>query len=117
MVKIYLRYNLKTTFGVVTSFPSNVVFDGSGKCAITGALEHVLIWDIKKGAKVASYSDSEVKKQPVVSQILLSPDKTHLATGCVWPGILGEFWASNGVPEEQVCGGGDRRLRELTFCF
>lgn len=85
MVKIYLRYSLKTTFGVVTSFPSNIVFDGTGKCAITGALEHVLIWDLKKGAKVASYSDTEVKKQPVVSQIALSPDKVHLATGYVAP--------------------------------
>lgn len=81
MVKIYLRYSLKTTFGVVTSFPSNIVFDGTGKCAITGALEHVLIWDLKKGAKIASYSDTEVKKQPVVSHIALSPDKVHLATG------------------------------------
>ena len=85
MVKIYLRYSLKTTFGVVASFPSNIIFDGSGKCAITGALEHVLIWDIKKGTKVASYSDSDVKKQPVVSQIVLSPDKTHLASGFVKP--------------------------------
>ena len=83
MVKIYLRYSLKTTFGVVTSFPSNVIFDGTGKCAITGALEHVLIWDLKKGSKVACYSDSEVKKQPVVSQIVLSPDNVHLAAGCV----------------------------------
>jgi len=81
MVKIYLRYSLKTTFGVVASFPSNIIFDGTGKCAITGALEHVLIWDIKKGTKVATYSESEVKKQPVVSQVVLSPDKVHLAAG------------------------------------
>lgn len=81
MVKIYLRYSLKTTFGVVASIPSNVIFDGTGKCAITGALEHVLIWDIKKGVKVAGYVDSELKKQPIVSQIALSPDKVHLAAG------------------------------------
>ena len=83
MVKIYLRYALKTTFGVVASFPSNVVVDGTGKCAISGALEHVLIWDLKKGIKIAGYSDAEAKKQPVVSQLCLSPNKDHLATGYV----------------------------------
>lgn len=98
MVKIYLRYSLKTTFGVVASFPSNIVFDGTGKCAITGALEHVLIWDLKKGAKVASYCDTEVKKQPVVSQIALSPDRVHLATGYVQFAFRLDFPASSLLP-------------------
>lgn len=85
MVKIYLRYGLKKTIGVIASAPSNVVFDPTGKCAITGALEQVVMWNVRRGTDVASFVptlDSK-KKQPLVSRVCMSPDKHSLAVGCV----------------------------------
>ena len=51
MVKAYLRYELDSTFGLVTSSPS-VVYDRSGKHVITAALENIAIWNIRQGTQV-----------------------------------------------------------------
>lgn len=51
MVKAYLRYDLASTFGVVTS-NSNVVYDHTGKLVITAALENVNVWNVKQGTLV-----------------------------------------------------------------
>jgi U3 small nucleolar RNA-associated protein 12 len=52
MVKAYLRYEPTHTFGIVTSYAGNSVFDRSSKLAVAAALEDVLIWDVKKGELV-----------------------------------------------------------------
>ena len=52
MVKSYLRYNLEKCWGVIASRDVNIVFDSTGKCAITGALECVAIWNIGTGEQV-----------------------------------------------------------------
>ena len=54
MVKAYLRYDLANTFGVVAS-NSNVVYDHTGKLAITASLENVCLWNVKQGTLVRTY--------------------------------------------------------------
>jgi U3 small nucleolar RNA-associated protein 12 len=85
MVKIYLKYGLRKAFGVITSSPSNVVFDPTGKLAITGALESVAIWNVRRGTLVSSLnvSSGDKRKQAMVTKLCLSPDKRHLAVGFV----------------------------------
>ncbi len=57
MVKAYLRYELSTTFGVVTS-NSALVHDNSGKFVITAALENVAVWNIRQGTLVSQINVS-----------------------------------------------------------
>jgi U3 small nucleolar RNA-associated protein 12 len=52
MVKAYLRYEALSTFGVIASTQSNIIYDHTGKIAITPALEEVVLWDLKKGSQV-----------------------------------------------------------------
>lgn len=52
MVKAYLRYEPLATFGVITSTLSNIVYDHTGKIAVSPALEEVILWDLKKGVQV-----------------------------------------------------------------
>lgn len=56
MVKAYLRYDLASTFGVVTS-NSNVVYDHTGKLVITASLESVSVWNVKQGTLVSKLFD------------------------------------------------------------
>lgn len=51
MVKAYLRYELGSTFGVVTS-NSAVVYDQSGKFIVTAALENVAVWNARQATLV-----------------------------------------------------------------
>jgi U3 small nucleolar RNA-associated protein 12 len=86
MVKIYQRYVLTSTFGVIVSPHSNILFDPSGKYAICGALESILIWGIRGGIIHATLcegqsSPEEQKKLPIVCRLALSPDLQHLAAG------------------------------------
>ena len=60
MVKAYLRYELASTFGVITS-NSNIVHSPSGKQLITAALENVLCWNLKQGIQVSPCSDLSIK--------------------------------------------------------
>ena len=55
MVKAYLRYDFTGAFGVITS-TANPEFDASGKQLITGALENVVVWNIKQGTQVSVIS-------------------------------------------------------------
>jgi U3 small nucleolar RNA-associated protein 12 len=52
MVKAYLRYELTSSWGVITSHGSNVAYDHTGKYFITAALENVSIWNVKTAVLV-----------------------------------------------------------------
>ena len=56
MVKSYLRYRLQKTFGVIFSADSEVLFDWSGRFAITGSLENITIWNLRQGVAVSFFS-------------------------------------------------------------
>jgi U3 small nucleolar RNA-associated protein 12 len=61
-MKSYLRYVQDSVFGVISS-TQNLIYDHSGKYAVSPALEHVLIWDIKRGSLIAQWHDPSCKSQ------------------------------------------------------
>ncbi|KAJ2614123.1 beta transducin [Coemansia sp. RSA 1365] len=79
MVKSYLRYEAHSSFGVISSPSSNAVFDHSGRYSITPALEKVIVWDIKKGTKIAQWDDSDNKAE--ITRIARSPNGKDYAVG------------------------------------
>ncbi|TKX23615.1 WD domain-containing protein 15 [Elsinoe australis] len=91
MVKSYRKYEHTTTFGVVASANSNIVWTeqetysssaratGSGK-AYVGANEEVLCWDIKKGEQLSKWRDSDCSAQ-VTSITQCAAQKELLAIG------------------------------------
>lgn len=81
MVKAYLRYgpSAAKVFGVVASPDAKVAYDWSGRFAITGALERVVIWNIRLGAPVCSLVDESCAA--AVTVVALSPNKRHIAVG------------------------------------
>lgn len=79
MGKQYLRYIPRLTFGVVTSHRSNALYDSTGQLAVVPSLECVHVWDIKKGIKVGTLSDPDVKSE--VTALAISADGLILAAG------------------------------------
>ncbi|KAJ2160368.1 beta transducin [Coemansia sp. RSA 552] len=79
MVKTYLRYTARSTFGVIASAVGGAVFDSSGRLAVTAALDSVIVWDIKKGTEVARWRDSDNVSE--VTSIARSPDGATYAVG------------------------------------
>lgn len=87
MLKSYLEYSSLDTFGVICSFPANIVVNANGD-AITGALEKVNIWNIREGKLIKSLYQTEnteqaKKKGPLVTRLCLSSDNALLAVGYV----------------------------------
>ncbi|KAF9919137.1 hypothetical protein BX616_001188 [Lobosporangium transversale] len=79
MVKAYQRYTPRTTFGVVASGNSNIIYDIEGKYAISPALEDVCIWDLKRGERVGTWHDSDNKAE--VTCIARNTDRNSYAVG------------------------------------
>ncbi|RCH87615.1 hypothetical protein CU097_004334 [Rhizopus azygosporus] len=79
MVKAYLRYEPLATFGVIASTQSNIVYDHTGKVAITPALEEVILWDLKKGTEIARWKEPGNKSE--VTSIAKSPNNKDYAVG------------------------------------
>ncbi|KAF9170002.1 hypothetical protein BGX21_009742, partial [Mortierella sp. AD011] len=79
MVKAYQRYTPRTTFGVVASGNSNIIYDADGKYAISPTLEDVSIWDLKKGELVGTWRDGDNKAE--VTCIARSVDHDSYAVG------------------------------------
>lgn len=49
MTKLYLRYQLERSFGVIASSASNAIYSNNGSTLIVPALHAVQIWDTRKG--------------------------------------------------------------------
>lgn len=82
MVKIYLRYKQKSVFGVISSYPSNIIYDYDNKKAITGSLENIIIWDVRKGTPIHTLLDkSDTRRHSIVTKLCLCKDNIHLAAG------------------------------------
>jgi U3 small nucleolar RNA-associated protein 12 len=77
MVKSYLRYELKSTVGLINSQESNVVYDSSGKLVVSAAIENVLVWNPRQGVLVTSFRGDKSE----VTSLQISPDKIHVAAG------------------------------------
>jgi U3 small nucleolar RNA-associated protein 12 len=79
MVKSYLNYELKDTFGVVAAPTGELLLDISsgGKLAYSASLENVTIWNVKQGMLV----DVLKGEQFQVTAMELSPNGQYLAVG------------------------------------
>jgi U3 small nucleolar RNA-associated protein 12 len=56
MVKAYLRYEEAAAFGVIVSSEANIDYDSSGKLLLAGALEQLVVWNVKQGRSVHALS-------------------------------------------------------------
>eukprot|EP01116_Phalansterium_solitarium_P006507 TRINITY_DN18830_c0_g1_i1.p1 TRINITY_DN18830_c0_g1~~TRINITY_DN18830_c0_g1_i1.p1 ORF type:complete len:933 (-),score=243.72 TRINITY_DN18830_c0_g1_i1:56-2854(-) len=77
MVKTYLKYEHDHAFGVICS--TGACFDASGDFAVSGALENVVLWHVRRGELAALLKDSDVKSE--VTEVAVSPDKKLVAVG------------------------------------
>lgn len=87
MVKAYLRYEQAAVFGLVASADANVCFDHSAKLLLAGALENLVVWNVKQGRLLHSLAPSPPSSPsssslPAVTSIACMPSSLSLvATG------------------------------------
>eukprot|EP00123_Amoebidium_parasiticum_P021149 comp62400_c0_seq1/m.47920 comp62400_c0_seq1/g.47920 ORF comp62400_c0_seq1/g.47920 comp62400_c0_seq1/m.47920 type:complete len:932 (-) comp62400_c0_seq1:257-3052(-) len=78
MGKTYLRYSPSGAVGLVVGTGSNTLSWGKdGEYAIAGALENIIIWDLRKGTALRTLPGEKHE----VTCMASSPDGTHLAAG------------------------------------
>ncbi|KAL6715739.1 beta transducin [Lecanora helva] len=87
MVKSYLKYEHSKSFGLITSATSNAIWcaghdaenaalrsAGAG-CAVVGANEEILCWDIKKGEVISRWTENACNAEvTVITQSEADPD-------------------------------------------
>eukprot|EP00457_Paulinella_chromatophora_P001112 gb/GEZN01001114.1/.p1 GENE.gb/GEZN01001114.1/~~gb/GEZN01001114.1/.p1 ORF type:complete len:1078 (+),score=202.01 gb/GEZN01001114.1/:38-3271(+) len=79
MVKSYLKYELRDSWGVLVSPEGQVQVDSTGKFAVSPALEHLAVWSIKEGVLVGLLGDPENKA--VVTCTASTSDSKLVAAG------------------------------------
>ncbi|KAJ3254442.1 hypothetical protein HK103_007160 [Boothiomyces macroporosus] len=57
MVKVYQRYKLQKSFGVIASSSSNAVFNHDGTSCYAPSLESVTLWNLKQGTVIKQLQD------------------------------------------------------------
>ncbi len=78
MVKAYLRYVLKETFGVIASPACNAIFlDPQCRVAAAGCLENITFWNMKQAVQVNTLKGDKANATCLVA----SPDGKHIAAG------------------------------------
>ena len=61
MVKTYLRFDLTTTLGQITSNTANIVISKSKKELYTSCNDYILCFDLKTGLLILKLTDQKVK--------------------------------------------------------
>lgn len=79
MVKTYLKYVLKDSYGVIST--TNAVFDAGERAAVTGALECPAAWDFKRSERTWTSRDHEDSKTEITIVTVLYPEGRTVATG------------------------------------
>ena len=79
MVKTYLKYVLKDSYGVIST--TNAVFDAGERAAVTGALECPTAWDFKRSERTWTARDPEDAKTEITVVSVLYPEGRTVATG------------------------------------
>ena len=97
MVKAYLRYEQASpVLGLVVSADANVSFDHSAKLLLAGALENLMVWNLKQGrclhalAPSSSASSSSCMK-PAVTSIACMP--TSISLVCMYICVSLYVWS------------------------
>ena len=85
-MKSYLRFEPTKTFGIITSPQCNTaVFDWSGNLALCGALQDVLVWNLRQSSCVAtlSYNNPNYPYHEIgsVTTLVRSPDQVTVGAG------------------------------------
>ena len=86
MMKSYLRYEPSRSFGLISSPQCNsVLYDFSGNLAISGALQDVIVWNLRQTAPIAtlSYENQNYPYHGIgnVTTLVRSPDKVTVGAG------------------------------------
>lgn len=85
-MKSYLRYEPSRTFGVISSPQCNAaVYDWSGNLAVCGALQDVLVWNLRQSSQITTLS-CDNQNYPYheignVTTLARSPDRVTIASG------------------------------------
>ena len=79
MVKSYLRYVEAGRFGVISSPSSNALFDASSRLAVVGALEDVVVWNLRQGEITQRWRDSD--NSSAVTVLVRCPTNDRYAVG------------------------------------
>lgn len=86
--KSYLSIEHKSTFGIITSNLSNIVYDASGKFAFCAALHDINLWSLAEKKKITTLiqpsndSSNDVGSAPsIITTLLLSPTNNHIISG------------------------------------
>ncbi|CAM6097849.1 unnamed protein product [Calypogeia fissa] len=81
MVKAYLRYEEAAAFGVIVSPEANIDYDSSGKLLLAGALEQLVVWNVKQGRSIHTLSlpnPNGVGGKASVASVLRMPSSESL---------------------------------------
>ncbi|KAK1313429.1 hypothetical protein QJS10_CPA06g00205 [Acorus calamus] len=74
MVKSYLRYEGRLSFGVISSLDSNITYDSSGLHLLVPALDKLNLWNLRKSLPLKSLLlPSSSSASPSVSAVSASP--------------------------------------------
>ncbi|TKY84971.1 hypothetical protein EX895_006051 [Sporisorium graminicola] len=80
MVRSYLRHEPTSAFGIICSASANSILDPDTKTAFVPALEDVLVWDVRRGALLATWH--EIGHRSKVTALARSPtDPDTFAVG------------------------------------
>ncbi|KAJ2782603.1 beta transducin [Coemansia javaensis] len=112
MVKSYLRYEARGSFGVIASPSGNAVFDHSGRQSVTAALEDVIVWDVRKGTQTERWSDPDNRAE--VTRIARSPRGRVYAVGYA-DGTIRLFEEGDGGAVKVVLSGHRGSVSALAF--
>ena len=93
--KSYLEYEEKKSFGVIASFPADVLFDASGKLAITGALDQVVVYNIRQATKLYSLGEKSKHRPAQVTRLVLYRGQGDLSGNLLASGSALAFSLSN----------------------
>lgn len=84
MVKAYLKYETAASFGVIaSSAAAGVSVPNAARTPLvaTGAVDAVLLWNMRKGEAVARFANSATRRAGAVTAVAVAPGGDVLAAG------------------------------------
>lgn len=88
MVKAYLRYEEAATFGLIVSPEANIDYSSSGKLLLAGALEQLVVWNVKQGRSIHTLcvpNTSTVGGKASITSVLRMPSSESLVSRSLAP--------------------------------
>ncbi|EST06247.1 Small-subunit processome, Utp12 [Kalmanozyma brasiliensis GHG001] len=112
MVRSYLRHEPTSAFGLICSASANSILDPDSKTAFVPALEDVLVWDVRRGALLATWH--EIGHRSKVTALARSPsDPDTFAVGYEDGSI--RLWSAQTNSTSVTFNGHKKAVVALTF--